>query len=135
MKKLLAIAAVAALGLGAATPALAGNTCAFNGRQESCSVSRNGAGYSVRWNSDGKVVHYNVSGNSVTIVEDNGRRSGGRASFNGGYLVVYSTNGNTTSIPVGGHSAPASCSYQGAGAATAINGHGNTVINQFIQAK
>ena len=102
MKKLITFAAVLAVGCGAATPALASGTCAFNGRQESCSVSFNGAGYTVRWNSDGKIVNYNVSGNSATIIEDNGRMSGGLASFNGGHLIIYSTNGNTTSIPVGG---------------------------------
>ena len=112
----------------------ASSICTFNGTSEKCSVTKNSNTYTVRWNSDGKVVHYTLVNGSVIIVEDNGRKSGGNASIKNGYMSVYSTNGNTTSIPITTASQPVP-SQKGAAGAASINGNGNVIIQQIYQSQ
>ena len=115
MKLFTSIAAAAAV-IGtsfiAANPAEANpSQCQFNGKWESCTVMRSGNNYTVRWNSDGKVVTYNPydcyrpsswqTGRKckVKIVEDNGRISYGTFIGGGRGLHVESNNGNYTAFP------------------------------------
>lgn len=87
--------------------------CAFNGKQESCSLTRimtNGiqTGTKVKWLSDGKVVSYyfynckEYPGGEdckVKIVEDNGRTTYGSSSHGGRGTSIVSNKGNRTAIP------------------------------------
>ena len=130
-----ALAAVAVGLIAAPLPSLADRVCIFNGVSEACNVTIDGSTYSARWLSDGKLVDYTVSGSSASIVEDNGRRSGGSASYQNGNLIVFSSNGNRTSIPLPPSQAPASRPTKGAAGAAAINGNGNVIIQQIYQSK
>jgi hypothetical protein len=84
-------------------------TCSFNGRQESCTVTRSGNIIKVQFHSDGKVVRYSFYGCvpiaadtaercQVRIVEDNGRITGGVAERGNRGASIISDHGNRTLI-------------------------------------
>lgn len=126
MKKLLTIVAgVVVLGAGVFTePAKA----------ESYKVTFNNHGTVVRWDG-GETLSLGKSCDA--IFSFNGRLEYGTWNCQQRSPMAFIAGRTISLHPLWGapiDSRSALSSYQGAGAATAINGHSNTVINQFIQA-
>ena len=75
--------------------------CSFNSRKEECDIGFDGdSSVIVLFSSDGKVVRYHFGEDQVQIIEDNGRISTGTYSKVGRQVIIYSSNGNTTVIPL-----------------------------------